>query len=132
MPAKKNNFVYNMYDSLNNKSGYAIKKTNITKENGARISMREIQDHVKHINTLDGIKNGSDKFYVIANTDTDKYTLKSMDELDMQYDTITDYLRGRVRSTTKFTKINSFTVVMVREPKPKTKGKAKSKIKKQK
>jgi hypothetical protein len=109
---------YNITPINKKRLGDSITKTtiNITYKNGTSLTFQDISAIVDQLNKDMTNPKYSSKFIVIASTPFNKnFNLKSYNQTNVSYNSIDDYLDGRVRDTTKFSVIQQISITMIKE-----------------
>ena len=88
---------------------------NVTNKDKKVLSLRDIKAVVNQLNTIDNPKYKM-KFTVVASTPFNKnFNMKSYDDENIKYDSIREYLDGRVKDTTKYMDIGQISITMHKE-----------------
>lgn len=110
---------YNIKPISKKNIGKSVTKTmiNITAKQNKNLSMDDISGIVSQLNK-DNNKNTkyNSKFVVVAsNALSTNFNIKAYEDDNIRFKSMIDYLDGRVKDETKFTKISEITITMIRE-----------------
>ncbi len=94
--------------------------TNVTRKTirftGKKLKLQDVKQMCDKINSSIPNSGYKIKYVVTAQTiNHNAFTLKGYRDENIRYDSMSDYLAGRVKEETKFSKILSFDVMMMKE-----------------
>ena len=107
---------YNINVTKKKKVGNLNKTTiNIVKKDKKSMSLKDIKAIVTRLNNTKNEKYHQ-KFIVIASTPFLKnFNMKAYTDDNIRYDSIEEYLDGRVKDTTKLRRISQISITMIKE-----------------
>ena len=110
---------YNINTTAKKTIGQNITKTtiNISPKTGKHMTMADIANIVDVLNkSMDTKQNVNSKFVVVASSIFNKnFNIKGYADKQIRFNSISDYLDGRVKDETKFGEIDQITITMIQE-----------------
>jgi hypothetical protein len=109
---------YNIKKIASKKIGQSITKTtvNIMPKNKKYMNLAEISHIVDELNKNNSNSKYSYKSVVVASSPIQKnFNIKGYGDTNIRFNSMADYLNGRVKDTTKFTNITQISVTVLKE-----------------